>query len=44
MKVCAVDDAYSAYQETEKRSLADYYITDFTEIEEVKAIMRENED
>ena len=44
MEVCAVDDAYSAYQETEKRCLADYYITDFTDIEEVKAIMRENED
>lgn len=29
MKVCAVDDAYSAYQEEEKRSLADYYIKDF---------------
>lgn len=29
MKVCAVDDAYSAYQEEEKRKLADYYIKDF---------------
>jgi len=29
MKVCAVDDAYSAYQEEEKRNLADYYIKDF---------------
>ena len=29
MEVCAVDDAYSAYQEAEKRSLADYYIKDF---------------
>ena len=29
MKVCAVDDAYSVYQEEEKRRLADYYIKDF---------------
>lgn len=29
MKVCAVDDAYSAYQEEEKRKMADYYIKDF---------------
>lgn len=29
MKVCAVDDAYSAYQEAEKRKLADYYIKDY---------------
>lgn len=29
MKVCAVDDPYSAYQEEEKRKLADYYIKDF---------------
>lgn len=32
MKVCAVADAYSVYQEKEKRELADYYIEDFTEI------------
>ena len=34
MKVCAVADAYSVYQEKEKRKLADYYIEDFTEITE----------
>lgn len=38
MEVCAVDDAYSAYQEAEKRSLADYYIKDFREIQEVASI------
>ncbi|MCM1125111.1 MAG: HAD family phosphatase [Lachnospiraceae bacterium] len=32
MKVCAVEDVYSRYQEQEKRKLADYYIKDFTEI------------
>lgn len=32
MKVCAVEDEYSRYQEQEKRKLADYYIKDFTEI------------
>ncbi len=36
MEVCAVDDAYSAYQEAEKRRLAHYYIKDFTEIREVR--------
>ncbi len=35
MEVCAVEDAYSVYQREEKRKLADYYIRDFTEIEEV---------
>lgn len=34
MKVCAVADVYSVYQEKEKRKLADYYIEDFTEITE----------
>lgn len=29
MKVCAVEDAYSAYQVGEKEKLADYYIKDF---------------
>lgn len=29
MKVCAVEDAYSAYQAGEKEKLADYYIKDF---------------
>lgn len=32
MKVCAVEDEYSMYQEQEKRSLADYYIRDYEEI------------
>ena len=30
MKVCAVEDDYSANQREEKRALADYYICDFT--------------
>ncbi len=30
MQVCAVGDAYSMYQDEEKRKLADYYIPDFT--------------
>ncbi len=29
MRVCAVEDAYSAYQREEKKKLADYYIEDF---------------
>lgn len=29
MKVCAVEDAYSVYQEEEKRALADYYIENY---------------
>lgn len=32
MKVCAVEDEYSVYQEKEKRELADYYIKDYVEI------------
>lgn len=32
MKVCAVEDAASRHQETQKRQLADYYITDYFEI------------
>ena len=32
MRVCAVDDVYSAYQESEKRKLADYYIKDYYHI------------
>ncbi|MFI3177291.1 MAG: HAD family phosphatase [Eubacteriales bacterium] len=32
MKVCAIEDAYSVYQREEKVALADYYITDYTEI------------
>ena len=32
MEVCAVEDAYSAYQREEKKKLADYYIQDFREI------------
>lgn len=33
MKVCAVEDAYSVYQRTEKQKLADFYIDDFRGIE-----------
>lgn len=29
MRVCAVEDAYSAYQTEEKKKLADYYIKDY---------------
>ena len=29
MRVCAVEDAYSAHQREEKRKLADYYIEDY---------------
>ena len=32
MKTCAVWDKFSAHQETEKRTLADYYITSFDEV------------
>ena len=32
MKVCAVDDAFSAPQELKKRELADYYIKDYRDI------------
>ena len=32
MKVCAVGDEYSLYQLEEKKSLADYYIEDFSHI------------
>ena len=32
MRGCAVDDVYSAYQESEKRKLADYYIKDYYHI------------
>lgn len=32
MKVCAVEDAYSAQWREEKTALADYYIQDFTEL------------
>lgn len=32
MKVCAVEDEYSRYQETEKKRLADYFITDYFDI------------
>lgn len=32
MRVCAVEDEYSAYQRDEKRRLADYYIDDYYEI------------
>lgn len=34
MKVCAVWDAYSYYQDDEKKKLADYYITDYFDIME----------
>ena len=33
MKVCAVEDAYSAYQKNDKLKTADYYINDFHEID-----------
>jgi len=36
MKVCGVDDAYSFYQREEKMELADYYIHDFMDLEEVR--------
>ena len=32
MRVCAVEDAYSAYQSREKRELADYYINDYFDV------------
>lgn len=32
MKVCAVKDEYSRYQENEKKRLADYFITDYYDI------------
>ena len=32
MKVCAVEDAYSANDRNEKLQLADYYIEDFREL------------
>lgn len=34
MRVCAVYDQYSAYQDEEKRQLADYYTYDFKELME----------
>ena len=34
MKVCAVYDKYSEYQDEEKRRLADYYTFDFMELME----------
>lgn len=39
MEVCAVEDAYSAYQREEKKALADYYIQDFTEIPEIREFL-----
>ena len=33
MKVCAVDDEYSLHQREDKKSMADYFIHDFTELE-----------
>lgn len=32
MKVCAVEDAFSAHQEEEKRRLADYYISSYAQV------------
>lgn len=32
MKVCAVEDAYSLEQAEEKKALADYYISHFSEV------------
>lgn len=43
MYVCAVEDAYSAYQRKEKMALADHYIKDFTEIREVKETLQEKQ-
>ena len=34
MKVCAIDDAYSRKQESQKRELADWYILDYTQLAE----------
>ena len=33
MRVCAVEDDYSRDQDREKRELADYYITDYGEVD-----------
>lgn len=38
MKVCAIEDAYSAYQRTKKAELADYYIDDYYDVLEGEAI------
>lgn len=32
MKVCAIEDVYSAHQKQKKQSLADFYIEDYTQI------------
>ena len=32
MKVCAIEDAYSADTQADKKALADYYINDYTDI------------
>ena len=32
MKVCAVEDEFSAHQRARKKELADYYIRDYYEI------------
>ena len=34
VKVCAIDDAYSRKQESQKRELADWYILDYTQLAE----------
>ena len=39
MTTCAVEDAYSAYQWEEKRALADYFIHDYYDIPEIKAML-----
>lgn len=38
MKVCAVEDAYSAREREEKKNLADYYIEDYAEV--IRALER----
>lgn len=38
MRVCAVYDKYSTYQDEEKRRLADYYINDFTEFMDLQLL------
>ncbi|MDE7252549.1 MAG: pseudouridine synthase [Acetatifactor sp.] len=36
MKVCAVEDAYSADVRAQKQELADYYIVDYTNLQEIE--------
>lgn len=43
MKVCAVEDAFSADQRSEKERLADYYIEDYREIREKLGKLKKKE-